>query len=378
MNKRFQSTSMKKIVLVTPDFPPEHGGIQNVLYNLAKNLKIDVIAPRIKGDEEFDKTQSASGGFKIYRIPCVTENKKTAIPFMIVKTILMNPDTVICGHIITAIVGILTCKPYIVYTYGMEIFVTKHKALFGWMLKKAFKVITISEFTSNYLIKLGVSPEKIIKILPVVDTNIFNPGIAPVNIIKKYNLSNKSVMLTVGRMAKSERYKGHDTIIKILPEIIKKVPDVVWVVAGTGDDSQRIKDIVVNSKLSNYVIFTGKVPENELPALYKAANIFVMPSIERKDKTGIKGEGFGIVYIEANACGIPVVAYKTAGVTEAVINGETGILINSGDTEELTNTLIKLLIDKNLSKELGMNGYKRVVNELDTSSLRKKFSGILQ
>lgn len=364
----------RKTLIITLDFPPEYGGIQNVLYMLAKTAGIDTVTPGYKGDRDFDSKQN----FKIYRIPCITSNKKTSIPFMFIKTILINPDLLICGHIFTAIIGVLTFKPYIIYTYGMEVFTAKKKLFFRWLMKKSYKIITISDFTSNYLKNSGIPSKKIIKIYPSIDTQKFNPKIDPSYIIERYNLRDRKIILTVGRMAKNERYKGHDTIISILPEIIKKVPDIVWVVVGTGDDSERIKNDVSVCGLSNYVIFTDKVAQNDLLALYKASNVFVMPSDEKTDKGGIKAEGFGIVYAEANACGVPVIAYRAGGAKEAVKNGITGILVEKGNIKELTNMIIKLLLEPDLAKDMGMQGYKRVLKELDMSLFIENFKNIIK
>ncbi|MDD2891041.1 MAG: glycosyltransferase family 4 protein [bacterium] len=372
-----------KVILVTPDFPPENGGIQNVLYGIAKSLGIDVIAPNSPGTREFDRKQS----FRTYRVPYVKGNKKLSLPFIIVKTILLKPDFLICGHILTAIVGVLALKPYIVYTYGMEVTTFRYRLLMRWLMMKAYRVVTISEFTKEYLLKLGVPLSKIVKIYPVVDMRVFNLGVDETPVVKKYNLynksqdggmSNKSIILTVGRMSKDERYKGHDIMIKILPEIIKKVPDVVWVVVGTGDDYERFREDINNLKLSEYVVFTGKVSQRELAGLYKAANVFVMPSIEKPVLEGVKGEGFGIVYIEANACGTPVVAYKTGGVSEAIIDGVTGILVEQGNSEKLTESIIKLLLDKKFSKKLGLQGNQRVSKELNIELLRERFEGLIK
>ncbi|MFA5033621.1 MAG: glycosyltransferase family 4 protein [bacterium] len=376
-----------KVILVTPDFPPENGGIQNVLYGIAKSMGIDVIAPNSPGAREFDRKQS----FRIYRVPYVKGDKKLSLPFIIVKTILLirlrRTDFLICGHILTAIVGVLALKPYIVYTYGMEVTTFRYRLLMRWLMMKAYRVITISEFTKKYLLKLGIPLSKIVKIYPVVDMRVFNLGVDETPVVKKYNLynksqgggmSNKSIMLTVGRMSKEERYKGHDVMIKILPEIIKKIPDVVWVVVGTGDDYDRFREDINNLKLSEYVVFTGKVSQEELAGLYKAANVFVMPSIEKSVSEGVKGEGFGIVYIEANACGTPVVAYKTGGVSEAIIDGVTGILVEQGDSKKLAESIIKLLLDKKLSEKLGLQGNQRVSKELNIELLRERFESLIK
>ena len=315
---------MKKIILITPDFPPVRGGVQRILYNIVNNVPgIEVIAPYSPGCEEFDKLQK----FKIHRVPFIKFFPKSALLTLLLKTIMVKPDIIIYGHVVTSFIGIFIRRPNIIFTYGMEVMQNKYKSIFTGLLRNATKITTLSDFTKSFILARNIPSERIVKLYPAIDTGIFNPSIDSAPVINNYNLNGKKIILTVCRMDAREQYKGHETIIKILPEIISKIPEVLWMVVGEGTDRKRIEDLVKRAGLNDYVLFTGEPrEEKELLALYSASDIFVMPSGEKITKEGVKAEGFGVVYAEANACGKPAVAYNTGGVNEAIINGVTGLL----------------------------------------------------
>jgi phosphatidylinositol alpha-1,6-mannosyltransferase len=148
---------------------------------------------------------------------------------------------------------------------------------------------------------------------------------------KKYGLTGKRVLLTVSRLAKSERYKGHDRIIGILPKILQKTDNLVYVIAGDGDMRRELEELVRQKNLEDFVHFAGQVGISELPTLYRAADVFVMPS---------SGEGFGIVFLEAMASGTPVIAGNSDGAHDPLQDGNLGVL---SDEKELAVEIQRLL-----------------------------------
>jgi phosphatidylinositol alpha-1,6-mannosyltransferase len=142
-----------------------------------------------------------------------------------------------------------------------------------------------------------------------------------------HGLTGKRVLLTVSRLAKSEGYKGHEQIIRCLPAIAEKIDDLIYVIAGDGDKRSELEEIVRRERLEGVVVFTGEVENSKLPALYRAADVFVMPS---------SGEGFGIVYLEALACGTPVIAGDSDGARDPLQDGNLGVLVDEqGLTAEI-------------------------------------------
>ncbi|MDI6840246.1 MAG: glycosyltransferase family 4 protein [bacterium] len=374
---------MHKILLVTLDFPPIVGGISTYLYSVIKALshyEVIVVTPMTQGAFKFDREQD----FKIYRTKKFYFRKLTLL-FLYWKIILIaikeRIRVIYCGHILTGVPALLlklfTNRAYIVVIYGIEVTDRKIGKLLNLVFNNATCIITVSNFIENYLVGIGVDSSKIIVIHPCVDTERFNPYINPVNLRRRHCLENEKVILTVSRLATSERYKGHDTVLKALPHILKEVPNLVYIIVGDGDDRKRLQDLATNLGLSNNILFTGFVSEEELPMYYALCNVFVMPSQEIKNKTGLKAEGFGIVYLEASVCGKPVIGGRSGGVSDALIDGVTGLLVNPFDEQEIAAAIIKLLTDKELADRIGEAGCERVLREFNIQVLANKLVDVL-
>ena len=161
-----------------------------------------------------------------------------------------------------------------------------------------------------------------------------------------------STLLTVTRLDAAEGYKGVDTVIQALPQLSLAVPDVQYVVVGDGDDRQRLESLACKHGVADCVHFLGRLPESpQLIACYGACDVFVMPS---------RGEGFGLVFLEAMAFGKPVVGGAHGGTPDVIEDGVTGFLVRFGDIERLARILIKLLQDPALRQEMGQRARARV------------------
>ena len=277
-------------------------------------------------------------------------------------------DVIQCGvplpvSLVAFILKLFLGKKYIVYTYAMDVIRPQRswfrKKMLSIGLKNADVIFTISEYTKHKLLDLGISNQKIVKIPMGVDSKKFNPDVDPKKIEKKYNLENKKVILTVGRLV--ER-KGQDKVIKAMPKILEKVPNAVYLIIGEGEYKPKLKELIEELNLEKQVIFTGYVPNQKLPVYYNACDIFIMPSREIPEEGD--AEGFGIVYLEANACGKPVIGGKSGGIPDAIIDGKTGLLVDPHSEKEIAQAVIKLLIDEEYRKKLGKNGLERVRREL--------------
>jgi len=164
--------------------------------------------------------------------------------------------------------------------------------------------------------------------------------------------------------------KGQDTVIKSLPKILAKVPDVHYVIAGKGEDETRLKELVTELGLTDHVTFTGKFAENEKAAWYNLCDVFAM--VSRIEKS-VDIEGFGIVYLEANALSKPVVGANVGGVPDAVANNQTGILVNNpSSTTEVAAAITKLLMNHDLATQLGKHGQDRIKKQFDWDQLVKR------
>jgi phosphatidylinositol alpha-1,6-mannosyltransferase len=359
------------ILLVSRVFPPRTGGIENYVYNAYSRLRdVIVITPEYDGSKRFDKNQTIDIRRVAIKPKFLQAGKLPLIPlfFAALKHGLRdNLKQIHCDQVQSGLVGYLLNKllgkPYTVCTYGMEITGGGSQRLKSLVLRKASQIITISQFTKESLIKkLKVPEEKICLIPPGTDVNHFQPGIDYQQVVEKYHLEGKRVILSVGRLNRDSRYKNFDSVIRIMPRILKKVPNAVYLIVGSGDDLEHLQDIAAQMGVSSRVIFAGQVSYADLPKFYNACQVFVMVSKDETAEGKTSGEGFGIVYLEANACGKPVIAGEAGGAREAAVDGYTGLLVSPDNSEEIVNAVVKLLTNPQLAKKLGEQGRKRVVD----------------
>jgi phosphatidylinositol alpha-1,6-mannosyltransferase len=250
--------------------------------------------------------------------------------------------------------------PYFISCHGMDILTAaaspRKKKLMNKILEQAAGVIANSEFTKNELIKLGVPENEIIVVYPCV---LGGEGIEPEKISEIKNrlgLADKKIILTVGRLVAR---KGHDRIIEALPQILARVPNAIYVIIGDGSERENLKLQIANLKLDNEVLLLGEVSESKKAAFYQLCDAFVMTPRQ----IGPDAEGFGTVYLEANQYGKPVVASRSGGVAEAVMDGVTGIVVEPENINQIAEGVIKILSEENLAKKLGEQGRERVGKE---------------
>jgi len=177
------------------------------------------------------------------------------------------------------------------------------------------------------------------------------------------------VILTVGRWSAAERYKGVDTLITVLPRLVSEFPDLQLVVAGVGSDQTWLQQVVDHHHVNRHVHFFRELSYEDLATCYSACEIFAMPS---------RGEGFGLVYLEAMACGKPVIGGCHGGAPEVIDNGRTGFLVKYDDTDQLTTSLGTLLADPALARNMGSRGRERVFREFHFDTFAKSFKHILR
>lgn len=231
-------------------------------------------------------------------------------------------DIVFCGHLhmmpLAVIVSKLSGAPIWLQLHGIEAWQNR-AGFFRWCVEKATLVTAVSRFTRRQFLRWANIEAIRVQILPNTVGEQFIPTKDRISAKKKYGLAGKRVLLTVSRLAKTERYKGHVRIIECLSAIRNTEDDLAYVIAGDGDMRTELEELVRRKKLEDVVVFIGNVANEELPGLYQAADVFVMPST---------GEGFGIVYLEALACGTPVIAGDRDGAHDPLHDGMLGMLVN--------------------------------------------------
>ncbi len=248
-----------------------------------------------------------------------------------------RPDRVFCGHIHLAPLVELLCKPfgipYTVLTYGKEVWeplpTRKQKAL-----QNADRIWAISRYSRDRACEAnGIDPERVDFLFCAVDGKTFHPQAKNPDLIQRYQLGNHKVLMTVARLWSGDPYKGVDVTIRALPDILKSCPEVKYLVIGRGDDQPRLQKLSEELGIRDRVVFAGFVSSEELPRHYCIADAYVMPS----------QEGFGIVYLEAMACGVPVLSGDSDGSSDPLQNGRFGWRVPHRDPGEVAIACIEML-----------------------------------
>lgn len=237
-------------------------------------------------------------------------------------------DFVICGHV--NLLPVAFARP-VLLAYGIEAWKPLRNPISRRLLHKCRAVISISAITRDRLLAWSGyrGPTFLLPNAIHLDNYAIRPKRA--DLVERYKLAGKRVILTVGRLESAERYKGFDEVMDVLPHL---PPDVVYLIAGGGNDFSRLQQRAINLGIADRVVFTGLFPESEKADLYALADLYAMPS---------RGEGFGFVYLEALACGVPVIGSKQDGGREALLDGKLGLLVDPSNPAETLSAIEELL-----------------------------------
>jgi asparagine synthase (glutamine-hydrolysing) len=250
-----------------------------------------------------------------------------------------KPAAILCGHINllpAAVAAQRVCGGTLhLFMHGIEVWQPIGKLSGRICVRGLDGFIAVSELTKRrFLNWAGVQPERG-RILPnCIDLSRFRPGARNPELLERYRLRGKTVLMTLGRLASEERYKGFDEVLDSMPRLLSKLPSLAYLIAGDGADRARLEAKASSLGISEFVVFAGRVREEEKVDHYRLADAYVMPS---------RGEGFGIVLLEAMACGIPVVASKIDGGAEALRGGALGTLVDPGNAQELEDAILRAL-----------------------------------
>jgi glycosyltransferase involved in cell wall biosynthesis len=248
-----------------------------------------------------------------------------------------RPQHVFCGHINLAPLIQTLCQPlgipYTVLTYGKEVWEPLNNQQ-RHALTAASEIWTISRYSRDRACAAnGIDPNKV-KMLPcAIDGDKFTPGTKQPELITKYGLTNAKVLMTVARLWSGDIYKGVDVTIRALPKIAQVFPEVKYLVIGRGDDQPRLAQLAQDLGVSDRVVFAGFVPTEDLIAHYRLADAYIMPS----------QEGFGIVYLEAMACGVPVLSGDADGSSDPLQDGKVGWRVPHRDPDAVAAACIEIL-----------------------------------
>jgi glycosyltransferase involved in cell wall biosynthesis len=263
---------------------------------------------------------------------------RVKIAFALLQYLLQKrPQRVFCGHIKLAGLIKTLCQPlgipYTVLTYGKEVWETL-KNQEQRALAAADKIWTISRYSRNQACAVnGINPQKVEMLPCAIDGSKFTPGEKAAELVEKYGLADAKVLMTVARLWSGDIYKGVDVTIRALPQILQVFPEVKYLVIGRGDDQPRLAQLAKDLGVSDRVIFAGFVPTEALMLHYRLADAYIMPS----------QEGFGIVYLEAMACGVPVLSGDNDGSADPLQDGKLGWRVPHRNPEAVAAGCIEIL-----------------------------------
>ncbi len=338
-----------RLLVLTPDFPPARGGIQVLSHRVATGMpgfETRIVATTSAGAESFD----AGNGLAVRRVKADRRlGGGRNIPLngvALVEAARFRPQVTLSVHIVTspaaAVINRTTGVPTVQYFHAKEVGAKPRLAKFA--ASRAQAAIAVSAYTAELIAATGATPA-ISLIPPGVDLPTETAPIA----------EERPTLLTVARL--EDRYKGHDVILRSLPLVRAAIPDVQWVVIGDGPLRSGLERLAIANGVADAVRFLGAVSDGERNSWLRRAHALAMPS--RLPDGDFAGEGFGIVYLEAGAYGKPVLAGNVAGALDAVVDGESGLLVDPTDHLAVAEGATRLLRDRGLARRLGATGRAR-------------------
>ncbi len=375
-----------RLMMVSQDFPPQIGGIATYTAEVAKRLaklsdEFVLVAPRARGQKSVDDKLD----FRVMRIAGNRHTMfATSVPAACRVARRLRPDVMLNVQWQTGPASLTAqamgwAGKVFVVAHGRELLLEpwasvplaqkSYSGLRSTVIRRADGLLPVSRWTGNKLVELGVDPRRVCVAHNGVDPSQFFPRDSDA-LRARYGLQGRRVVLSVGRLVPN---KGFDTMIEALPQVRQRIPSVVYLVVGQGPDRERLERLAAAQGVDDRVVFAGPADGERLNEHYNLCDVFT--TISREEPPSV--EGFGIVFLEAGACERPVVAGRSGGIPDAVLHGQTGLLVTPGNAQELANAIITLLSDEALARRLGKNARDRVVRELNWDRRSEHIFGVL-
>ena len=366
-----------RTLVVTNDFPPRPGGIQAFVHSLASRLPQDevvVYAPTWKGSDDFDAAQ---------HFPVVRHPTSLMLP---VPDVLRRAREVArgegCDRVwfgAAAPLGLLArplgLERAVASTHGHEVawaLLPGARQVLRKIGREVDVVTYLGAYTRTRLAPALGAGARLEQLPSGVDTAVFRPGCGGDEVRRRIGLIDRPVIVCVSRLVPR---KGQDVLIRALPAVRARVPEAALLLVGGGPDAARLQRLAAEHGVADSVVLTGSVPWEELPAHYDAGDVFAMPC--RTRRAGLEVEGLGIVFLEASATGLPVVAGRSGGSPDAVLDGETGQVVDGRSVPAVAQALTALLLDPERARLMGQAGRSWVEREWRWGVLAGRLRGLL-
>lgn len=386
---------MKKTLLISEIFPPTHGGSGRWFWELYSRLPRNnyfIAAGQNKEATAFDQTHDLTIArinlsSKSWGIKSLSGLKFYWQAFKSLRTLIKKNEikAIHCGRCIPeGVLGYIFNKlygiPYLCYIHGEDIETAltsrEIKFIVSKVLHSAQYLICNSQNSANLLVnKWAINKANIITLHPGVDTSQFVPADKNNDVLAQLEWGDRPVILTVGRLQKR---KGQDILIKALPEIIKKQPDILYCIIGSGNEEKPLKQLVTDLQLEKHVQFLLTCSDQQMIDCYQQCSLFVLPNRTLNNDI----EGFGMVLVEAQSCAKVVIAGDSGGTAETMLQNETGFIVDCTTPTQLATIIPELLSDKERLRKMGEQGRQHVVAQLDwevhTEKAKKIFSDLIK
>lgn len=368
----------KKVLVLTENFPPISGGSGRWFWELYSRLPKEqylILADDVERAAEFDATHDLN----VLRVPLNSPEwglkslrglKYYWRSVRLVKRLIKQHQIthIHCGRVIhegvTAwLVKMITGTPYLCYVHGEDVETAatsgEHNLMVKQVCKNADALICNSHNSANIVKRLKYASDDKIQVLhPGVDAMLFVPAGADQAFRQQMGWLGRKVVITVGRL---QERKGQDMMIRAMALLKQQFPDVLYAVIGRGECLASLKSLAAELNLSEHVQFLTEVTDAQMIQCYQQSEVFILPN--RTIDNDI--EGFGMVLVEAQACGKPVIAGDSGGTKETMLLNESGYVIDCTDAQLISNTVARLLADPVHSAKMGQNGRTHVESELD-------------
>ena len=364
-----------RLLLLTIDFPPSRGGVQHLLASLAAELartwQVTVVTPAAAGGAAWDRTQPYVVIRSLPRTrgtPALAAVQARAF----VEALRRRPHVILCGHVLLGpvcrLVSVLLGVPYVAMAYAYEIRAPRMRVIARLALRGARRVVTISDFSRRAVQAHGVAPGAITVIRPGAALHSAAAGPPPADAD-----GAARVLLSVGRLV--DAYKGHDMVIRAMPLILARVPRARYVIVGAGPLRPYLERLAASLNVAHAVRFVGEVSDAEVDGWYRRCDVFVLAGRESEVSGG--AECYGLVLVEASLRGKPLVGGRAGGIPDAVVEGETGILVDPLDPGDIADAITRLLSEPELAARLGRAGRRRALEELSWPRYAEQLARLL-
>lgn len=377
------SAEFPRILCITNDFGPRAGGIETFVHGLIERMPFGAVT--VYTSSQGDTSEFDSAWLKKFGVRVIRDKSKILLPtprvLRITQQLVRDEKFTSIFFGAAAPLGLLAhglrragAVRLVALTHGHEVWWAKVWP-FKFLLRRIGSGLDFMTYLGGYTkgeIASALTKkdkESLVHIAPGIDTAHFSPQGDLSDLRKKLDLEGKRLIVSVGRLV---HRKGQDTLVEALPSVIQEFPDAHLLFVGVGPHLEYIHKRAIELDVLSHISFAGRVPYEEIPQFIGLGEIFAMPS--RSRLAGLEVEGLGIVYLEASACGLPVVGGKSGGAPDALLEGETGFAVDGRKPADVAAAILRLLRNPEMGRQMGMRGREWITENWEWKRWSREFN----